>query len=280
VTAFNRFCGNLFVKAMILGIDFGASSTKAVLLDKGIVKKAVSQRPLVTRKSLESFLKAKSFSSHPITAVAVTGGKSHGFKEKILGLKPKHVNEINAIGFGAAFLSNQKNCLAVSLGTGTCIVSFSKGKCSHVIGSGLGGGTILGLSKLLLKEANPKKLAALALKGNLSKTDLSVKDIVGKGIGKLPGNATASNLAKPSGSKADKAAAIQNLVAESIAVLLALASKQGQKKAVFAGRTLEFPFVKKRLKAAEKMFKADFSFPKSPGFATALGAAFFLQSQK
>ncbi len=266
---------------MILGIDFGASSTKAVLLDgKKIAKKAVSKRPLVTKKNLEHFLKTKNFSAYPITAVAITGGKSHSFKSKILGLKPNHVNEINAIGFGAAFPSNQKNCLAVSLGTGTCIVSFSKGNCLHVIGSGLGGGTILGLSKLLVKETSPKKLAKLASKGNLSKTDLSVKDIVGKGIGKVPASATASNFAKASGSKKDIAAAIQNLVAEPVAVLAASASKHNCKKVVFVGRTLEFPFAKKRIKAAEKIFNASFSFPKNPAFATALGAAFFLQSKK
>jgi len=63
-------------------------------------------------------------------------------------------------------------------------------------GTAVGGGTLLGLSKLLMKTEDVKKIGQLAEKGNLSKIDLSIGDIVGKGIGLLPSNVTACNFGK------------------------------------------------------------------------------------
>jgi len=267
---------------MILGIDFGASTTDAVLLQgRRIVRKATAPKVIDSVRGLNSFLKKNSFGSFPITRVAIAGGKSAFSKGKILGKQPVHVNEINAIAAGAAFLSGANRCLAVSMGTGTCIVLFEKGKAKHVIGTGLGGGTILGLSKLLLKETNINELIDLAKKGNLCRVDLSVADIIGKGVGLVPGNATASNFAKCFGcSRADLAAGIQNMAAEAVAVLAVSAAKQCNcGKIVFLGRTPKFPFVKKRLLAAAKLFKANFLFPADAPFGTALGAACYLQGR-
>ncbi len=278
---------------MILGVDFGATTTDSVLLQgKRIVRKASAARVIDSVNALNSFLKKNKFDSFPIKRVAIAGGKSAFFKGKILAQQPVRVNEIDAIGFGAFFLSGANRCLAVSMGTGTCIVLFEKGKCRHVIGTGLGGGTILGLSKLLIGETEIKKLIQLAAKGNLRKVDLSVKDIVGKGIGLLQGSATAANFAKaffadakrPSAklkncSKADLAAGVQNMVAEAVAVLAVSAAKQCNcSKIVFLGRAHEFPFVRKRLQAAAKLFDCNFLFPADSAFGTALGAACFAQA--
>lgn len=264
-----------------MGIDFGASTTDAVLLHgKKIVKKATAGQVIYSVNALNYFLKKNKFDSFPIQQIAVSGGKSTFFKGKILGVQPVHVNEINAIAAGAAFLTKANRCLAVSMGTGTCIVLFEKGKAKHVIGTGLGGGTILGLSKLLVGETEIKKLIQLAGKGNLLKVDLSVADIVGKGIGLLQGSATAANFAKCGKcSKADLAAGVQNMVAESVAVLAISAARQHDcKKIVFIGRTHAFPFVKKRLQAAAKLFGASFQFPENSAFGTAIGAACFAQA--
>lgn len=285
---------------MILGIDFGASTTDAVLLQgRRIVRKATAPKVIDSVNALNSFLKKNNFDSFPIQKIAISGGKSAFFKGKILARQPVRVNEIDAIGFGASFLSKANHCLAVSMGTGTCIVLFEKGKCRHVIGTGLGGGTILGLSKLLIGEMEIKKLIQLAGKGNLRKVDLSVADIVGKGIGLLNADATAANFAKaffadakkpwekgPSAklkncSKADLAAGVQNMVAEAVAVLAITAAKQCNcGKIVFLGRTTAFPLVRKRLRAAAKLFGARFQFPENSAFGTAIGAACFAQGEK
>ncbi|MBN2067622.1 MAG: hypothetical protein JW744_04095 [Candidatus Diapherotrites archaeon] len=267
---------------MILGIDFGASTTDAVLLQgKRIVKKACAERVLVSPKELDSFLKKNKFHKFQIEGVAISGGKSAGFHKKILGIKPKHVNEIDAIAFGAKFLTGSKRFLAVSMGTGTCIVLFQK-KAGHVIGTGLGGGTVLGLSRLLLNESSPKKLAKLAEGGNLRNVDLSVKDVAGGKIGLLNADATASNFGKQGRhSRADLAAAVQSMAAEAVAVLAIAASRQCNcRKVIFLGRTLSFPLVRKRLKKAAELFKAEFSFPKDAEFGTAAGAAYYAQFKK
>jgi type II pantothenate kinase len=161
------------------------------------------------------------------------------------------------------------------MGTGTCIVFYNNGKNRHLIGTGVGGGTIIGLSKLLLKEARIEKLNSLALRGNLKKIDLQIHDITGSSFSMLNGNATASNFAKLQNfAKADLAAGIQNLVAESVAVLAVSASEQcACNTIVFCGRAPLFPFVNKRLNSAARCFSKNFLYPKDSEFATAIGAA-------
>jgi type II pantothenate kinase len=261
---------------MILGIDFGASTTDAVLFDrKKILKKASSERALGPARELNSFLKRKGFTPREVKQVAITGGKSSFFKSRVLGLKPKHVGEIDAIGFGGAFLAGLKRCLVVSMGTGTCIVSFEGGKARHAAGTSLGGGTIVGLSKSLFGEANPEKLMELASKGSLKKVDLSVEEIVGGGIGIVPGRASASNFAKTGkASRADLALAVQNMVAESNAVIAALAARSSkQKKLVFVGKTAAYPAIKASVKSVLGYYGFRPDFPKVGKFATAAGAA-------
>ena len=263
---------------MILAIDFGASTTGAVLLEgKRVVHKASAPKTLRSKKEIESFLKKSGFGSFKgkVSAVAVTGGKSAFFRQKIFGLRPKHVNEIDAIGRGAAFLAKKSRCLAVSMGTGTCVVLFEKGKSRHIIGSGVGGGTILGLSGLLARETRIEKLAALAEKGKLRNVDLSVGDIVGAGIGVVGSCATGANFAKLRGcGRADLAAGVQSMAAESVAVLAVSAGRQcGCSAVVFTGRAPLFPFVRRRLLEAGRLFGARFVFPKNLEFGTAIGAA-------
>jgi len=264
---------------MILGIDFGASTTDAVLMDgKKVVKKASASKPFRSSNALNRFLKSQGFGSFPVEKVALTGGKSFFFKGKVFGFEPKHVGEIKAIGLGASFVSKSKRCVAVSMGTGTCIVFFEKGKPRHVIGTGVGGGTILGLSRLLAWEDGIPKLARLALEGNPKNVDLLVEEVVGKGIGLVNGKATASNFAKATGSRKDVIASIQNMAAESVAVLAVMAGRECKcKKIVFLGKTPCFPLVKKRLGLTAKCFKARFSFPKNFQIATAIGAALAVQ---
>lgn len=261
---------------MILGIDFGATTTNAVLLQRGqILKRASTESRAWNGRKLDSFLEGEGLAPEGIKAVAVTGGKSSLFRGKILGLKPEHVGEIDAIGAGGAFLSGLKRCLVASMGTGTCIVSFEKGRARHVAGTGIGGGTIVGLSKRLFGEERPEKLGKMAPKGSLRGIDLGVKEVVGSGIGLVPGNATASNFAKKGkAGSADLALAVQNMVAEANAVVVALAARaSGQKKLVFVGKAASYPAVRASLKRALGYYGFKPVFPEQGEFAAAAGAA-------
>jgi len=256
---------------MILGIDFGISTTDIAVVKNGKIVKAFH---IEAGTKLATALRKKRIDVNKVDSIAVTGG-NHSLK-KILGKKFSKIGEINAIGFGGASISKAKSALVVSMGTGTCMVSFKNGKTKHVGGTGLGGGTVLGLSKRLVGTANIKSLSKLALAGKKEKVDLSVKEAIGSGIGIIPGNATASNFAKAGGSKKDIAFGVQEMVAEANAVMVALAAKQtGHKRIVFIGKTPSFPIIKKALKRVLGYYKLSAEFPKYGEYATAIGAAEF-----
>jgi type II pantothenate kinase len=259
---------------VILGIDFGISTTDVVLLDNCRSRKSFS----LESKSLSALKKAiakNKIDLDKVDRIAVTGAKP---SQKILFKKPiSVVSEINAIGFGGAKLSKSKNCIVVSLGTGTCVVSFKGGRAKHVGGTGVGGGTVLGLSKRLVGISDVEKLSKLASKGSLKKTNLTVGEAIGGSVGIVPASATASNFAKLTAvGKADAALAVQNMVGEVVAIVAVLATKgSGQKKMVFVGKTATFSVVRKAIRQVLSYYGFSPVFPKGLGQATALGAAVF-----
>ncbi len=257
----------------ILGIDLGASTTDFVLMEGKRVYFKESM-PSLDLDSLEKKIKSVKKNLGGISFIALTGGKSAFFPSRFSGIKVKKVNEINAIGAGGLFLSGKKRALVASLGTGTCIVSMNGSIARHCCGTGVSGGTLVGLSKKLLGFSDLKRFNSLAKKGSLKRIDLSVMDIVGKGIGNLPGNATASNFAKAGNStKADIAIGIANLVAEANASIVSLsAQKCRQHDIVLTGKLLSVPVVKKRLLAGLKLLGCKAVVPRHYEIATAIGA--------
>ena len=111
----------------------------------------------------------------------------------------------------------------VSLGTGTAIVSVTPGKIQHFSGTGVGGGTLLGLARHMLGVVTIERLEELARKGDLRRIDFTVRDIAGGPIGDLPPGTTAANFGKigADATTEDKALAIMNMIVESIGVLSA-----------------------------------------------------------
>ncbi len=242
---------------MRIGIDFGYSSTKVAVLEKNKLVRKLLLPPGVAIP----YIKSRNLS--------ITGGKS-----KFMKMKARKVSEIDAIAKGARFLSRKKRFLVASIGTGTCIVNVDR-KIKHTCGSGVGGGTILGLSKLLIGTTDVSEIEKLASNGNLDDVDLKIRDITGSGIGNLNGNLTASNFAKLRlKSKSDLAAGIINLVAEASGVLIGYAAKANrQQDVVIVGRTIGVPQFRKRLTFTFKLFKLSAIVPKNAEFAAAIGAA-------
>ncbi|MBN1157214.1 hypothetical protein JXA85_06330 [Candidatus Woesearchaeota archaeon] len=240
----------------MIGIDFGYSSTKVVVMDRGKLFRKLLLPPGVAVPYIKS------------RRINITGGKSRFMK-----MKAKKVSEIDAIAKGAAYLSKKKKFLVASIGTGTCIVNYDK-TIKHTCGSGLGGGTILGLGKLLVGTTDVSEIENLASRGNLDNVDLRIKDIVGSGIGNLKGSLTASNFSKLRlKRKTDLAVGIINLVAEGVGVLIGYAAKANkQQDVVIVGRTINIPQFRKRLSFTLRLFKLNVIFPKDAEFATAIGA--------
>ena len=109
----------------------------------------------------------------------MTGGKHLGLGDYIDSTPIIHVNEIDAVGHGSmklSGLSEEESTIIVSAGSGTACIHAHKGIFTHCSGTGVGGGTVLGLSKLLLGTTDPEEIAALAEKGDESFVDLILED--------------------------------------------------------------------------------------------------------
>lgn len=251
----------MFVKSLYnqgmksLGVDFGASFVDAVLFDgKKILKTWSVEKAKLTKNWLKQLA-----GNTPMTTAR---GK----------------NELECLGQGGLFLAGLKSAVVVSCGTGTAVVWARKDQpIIHLGGTGVGGGTIQGLSQLLLKTKKVKEVFKLAGKGDKTKVDLTVGDIVGKGIGLLPPEATAANFGKlNSFKKEDLAQSLIGMVAETIGLISCLGANQtGEKKIVFTGRVSTNKLVQKYLSQVCDLFKLSPVFPNQAEYATALGAAIF-----
>ncbi|MFH1240406.1 MAG: hypothetical protein V1672_04255 [Candidatus Diapherotrites archaeon] len=274
---------------MILGIDAGASFTDVVIFNGEKVKnkkimykfsiesEKLKQKNKINIKKFETFLK-KNLSKNKIYVSKISEIKITGssFKPKtILGIKAQHRNEITSIAEGAKFISGKNNFIVANIGTGTPFIRIHGKKAVHLGGTGLGGGTIEGISKLVLK-CHVSETEKLAMKGKNS-LDLTVGDIVKGHVGIIPKDATASNFGKIKGtkfSKNDFAFSLINSVAESIGVMTYLAAKsENTKTIIFTGRVANNKLVRKRISVALKIFNLKPIFPKNAEYCTAIGAA-------
>ena len=218
--------------------------------------------------------------------LAVTGGKHLELGNMIDSTPIIHVNEIDAIGEGSMYLSGlseEQSVIIVSAGSGTACIHAHKGNFLHCSGTGVGGGTVLGLSKLILGTDDPEEIALLASKGNESNVDLILEDVVSGPIGKLPPDTTAVNFGKVSKvtnelSKEDIAAGIVNLVGQTaarIATSVAMMFKADQ--IVVVGRTPSFNGLRNSLEQAAALTGFTPHFPEKGEYASALGALLMAQ---
>jgi type II pantothenate kinase len=270
---------------MIMSLDIGASFAKAILADKnlGIVEKCIIQveEPKVTSTRIIDFFTER-FGSNLrdiIEAVAVSGGGSRFIGKEIFGLPVKRVDEIVSIGLGGILLARKNKGLIVSAGTGTAVVAvYNCGEViKHVGGTGIGGGTLLGLSRRMLGLSDFKTLEEKARRGCSSKVDLTVGDIVGGSIGMLSADATASNFGKLARESRDEdvAAGIFNIVSQTIGVVAAFAAKAYnlEDDIVIVGMLAKSWLVSRIISETVKIFNVKAFIPENCEFAPALGAA-------
>lgn len=276
---------------MVIGLDFGASTVDLVEVEKRKMISIKSFESLSFKDlSLVNFFKETGYNPDQSEIIYVTGGKSKYFDNTYKGIPVKKVSEINAIGKGAYFLLEKKykNILAVSLGTGTCMVKVkvlknNRIKCEHIGGTGVGGGTFLGLSKALLGIDDVDKLIKMFKKGNKNKVDLTVGEIVGSGIGLVKSEDTASNLGKLTGlkkipgeiifKKEDLAAGIVNLIGQAIAATVIFAAKANKSEIVMLGGKLTKiqPIIDIIFKVA-RLYRIKLIVPKKSMYISAIGS--------
>ena len=138
------------------------------------------------------------------------------------------------------------------------------------------GGTLQGLSRVMLNTRDPKQIQSLAMQGNIHNINLQIGDISTHPLPGLPMDATASLFSKAQydAPKEDLALGIIVMVLQTIgsaAILSALNS--GIKDFVLIGNLTLLPQCKDVYPMLEKLYGVHFHIPKHAEFCTAIGAA-------
>ncbi len=270
---------------MIAGIDIGGTTTDIIglrgttLVDPLTVK---ADDPLASAAgALGKFVSERGIRLDEIRTIAVTGVGASRLGNELLGIPAKKVSEFNAIGTGGAYLSGEDKAVVVSMGTGTAVVIVDSGESRHWGGSGVGGGTLIGLAKRTLGISSFDLILKKAAKGRLEKVDLSIGDITDPALVGLPAEATASNFGKVAddASDDDVAKAIVNLVCQTIGVVAAGAARAtGIDRIVLTGKMSVIPMAAEIFGGLGELFGLEFTIPDLAEFATAAGAAVYLTS--
>lgn len=262
---------------MILGYDKGASAVKVVALDgdRVLFTKSIVGNEKPDGELLLEFMREKQVAEDDVAAAAVTGVGAEkccfeGFIKPI-----KLIPEIEATGEGGSWLSKIDEAIVVSIGTGTSIALAKNGKYSHIGGSGVGSGTLRGLSKKMFGIEDLCEFFAFAEQGNRLTVDITIGDLF-SGTDTLPFDLTASNLAKcrDDATDSDWAYAIINTVMEVAGSHAALACNgYGVKNVIITGGVSQTKIAKAVYDNFTKLYKLNYVIPEFSGYATAIGAA-------
>jgi len=265
---------------MIIGIDVGSTTTKAVTIEDGKLTRMVKTKAIdaVTAATgafgkivLENGIKIKD-----INRIMITGAGASKIKDDIFGIPTMRVNEIQAIGIGGMFLSGLNNIIIANIGTGTVIIEADENGITHYGGSGVGGGTILGLAKKLLPTAEFNGILELAKTGDLSKVDLLIGDISETNLSFLKGEITAANFGKmlDTASVEDTALGIINMVYQVIGMLSVFAARaRNVNRVIVTGNGSGNRIGQKTLSVITGMYDIEFIYPEHAEYTTAIGAA-------
>lgn len=154
----------------------------------------------------------------------------------------------------------------------------------HLGGVGLGGGTIRGLSSIMLKTEDINKITALAEKGNVGNIDLRIGDITKEKYSGLNLDITASNFGKANtqSKKEDIAAGLIHLVLENICQAGILASRStGIKDYILIGGLTQFSGCLEIIENFKSLWPdITIRIPKNAEYATVIGTVFVLDKTK
>ena len=225
---------------MKIGIDFGITHTDVVKVSSDEISFHSAPSSLI-QGSIEKVVHSFEISNE-IEAIFVTGGKSSDLSNTFNGIPVTYMNEINSIAHGAKKLYGLKeSALIVSTGTGTACVHFDGVSGNHMGGIAVGGGMLCGLGSLLFNNGDALEIDEFAEKGDKSKIDFLIGDVVNK-IGNLSPEITAANFGKAVNSESatmeNVAASLCNMIGEVIGTIAYLnAFLLGVDKVYFIGRT-------------------------------------------
>ena len=230
----------------MIGIDTGGTLTKIAYLNHdGNLQLEVFQSN--NMEQIRNWL-----GKHPeVEEIGLTGGRTEQLKDVIKTMKSiTYMLEFEATLKGVKYLlkrdGHQLNkAIITNIGTGTSIHYMQGDEHERISGTGIGGGTLVGLGALTTGESDFNNIKAFAAKGDRSSIDLLVQDIYQGMDTPISGTLTASNFGKvgitkdAEHPKEDVLATVQGLVGEVITTLsIQLAKERSVDHIVYIGSTL------------------------------------------
>jgi type II pantothenate kinase len=274
----------------VIGIDVGGSTTKIVGFRRDERGERVLVEPQFVRATdpvtsiygaFGKFTMQNGLELGDISRIMMTGAGSSVVTKPIYNLNCVPVPEFTSVGLGGLYLSGLNEAIVVSMGTGTAIIhakhSNGKYKINYLGGTGVGGGTMVGLAKKMLGVDQVDHIEQLCEGGDLGKVDLRIRDISNAQLySGVDVDLTASNFGKLSdlANKHDIALGIVNMVAETIAMMAIFSARaHGLKDIVLTGNLTSLAPIREVFMGLEKNFGVRFIIPELSQFGTVIGAA-------
>ncbi|MBQ7379906.1 MAG: pantothenate kinase [Clostridia bacterium] len=274
---------------VVVGIDVGGSTTKIVGFRRGENGSETLIAPLFVQATdpitsiygaFGRFTMENGLSLTDVDKVMMTGGGSSFRSQPIYTLPCNNVSEFECIGLGGLYLSGLDEAIVVSMGTGTALIHSKKAGDATMVkylgGTGVGGGTLLGLTQKLTGVKTVEHIEALCAEGNLANIDLRISDISkNRSYENMKDNLTVSNFGKVSdiATNEDIALGVANMVAETIAMVAVFAARGcGVKDVVLTGNLSTIAPIRKTFEGLDQ-FGVNFIIPENAQFGTVIGAA-------
>ena len=265
----------------VIGIDTGGTLTKLAYLNRE------GELMLEVFPSNEMDLVKQWIEAHPdVEEIGLTGGRAEQLRETLQSVKSmQYIVEFEATLKGVHYLLQREGhaieqAIIANIGTGTSIHYMDGNMHSRVGGTGIGGGTLVGLASIMTGVTSFDEVTTIASKGNREGIDLLVKDIYQGMDTPIAGTLTASNFGKAGITPGetyrteDVLATTQGLVGEVISTLsIQLAEQYKAENIVYIGSTLsENEHLKDVIAHYTVLKKHTPVFLKDCGFSGAVGA--------
>lgn len=273
--------------SIAIGIDVGISTTKIVGIRDGKVVSPFRVKATDPVTSLYGAFGKYLYDNHielaDVERVVLTGVGAAYIDKPVYGLPTDKADEFISDGLGAQYESKLSRMIVVSMGTGTSLVSCDGDDIRHIGGIGVGGGTLNGLSRLLLKTDDIHQIASLAMQGDIAHINLLIGDISAKPLPGLPMDATASLFgnAQANAPREDIALGLICMVLQTVGSATILSAlNSGIRDFVLIGNLTLLPQCKYVFPLMEKLYDVHFIIPKYSEFCTAIGAALTYVNKK
>ncbi len=273
----------------VIGIDVGGTTTKIV----GFCDAADGTKKLIAPQFVRAtdprtsiygafgkFTAENDLELSDIDRILMTGAGASVITKPIYNLNCKPVPEFSCIGIGGLYLSGLKEAIVVSMGTGTALIHAKKDREKYTVeylgGTGMGGGTLIGLCRKMLGVDTIEHIEQLCADGDLNNIDLRIKDISRSQYHGINENLTAANFGKVSdlASGSDLALGITNMVAETIMMLTVFAARSyGLQDIVLIGNLTTIEPIRSVFERHAETFGVRFLIPENSQFGTVIGAA-------